>query len=85
MADFSPLLIAERLGHEKVETTLNTYATSTPISSLKSLENWITINYRIILESNAKKKTLSVAYLQCFRVFNFYSHSIVAQGLGLKS
>jgi integrase len=23
---FSPLLIAERLGHEKVETTLNTYS-----------------------------------------------------------
>lgn len=23
---FSPLLIAERLGHERVETTLNTYS-----------------------------------------------------------
>jgi len=24
--DFSPLEIAERLGHEKIETTLNTYS-----------------------------------------------------------
>jgi len=24
--DFSPLAVADRLGHEKVETTLNTYS-----------------------------------------------------------
>ena len=32
---FSPLLIAERLGHERVQTTMETSSTSTPTSRPK--------------------------------------------------
>jgi integrase len=45
---FSPLLIAERLGHEKVETTLNTYSHLYPNKQNQVIEALEKIN----IESN---------------------------------
>ena len=36
---YSPLLIAERLGHENIETTLNTYAHLFPHKQLELAQN----------------------------------------------
>lgn len=47
--DFSPLLIAERLGHENIETTLNTYSHLYPnkqsevANSLQELSSTISV------------------------------------------
>jgi integrase len=46
---FSPLLIAERLGHEKVETTLNTYSHLYPNKQNQVVETLEKINN---IESN---------------------------------
>jgi len=42
---FSPLEIAERLGHEKIETTLNTYSHLYPNKQIK-LANRLEAEYK---------------------------------------
>lgn len=49
---FSPLLIAERLGHEKVETTLNTYSHLYP----NKQDQLINALEKLKIESNQNQK-----------------------------
>ena len=92
---FSPLLIAERLGHEKVQTTMDTYSHLYPNKQVEVARQLDGImpgasGYKNRCKcsqfvATKKRKILKSAVLPTlFRIqktLNIYSHSIVAGGL----
>ncbi|MGQ9556324.1 MAG: tyrosine-type recombinase/integrase [Desulfurispora sp.] len=94
---FSPLLLSERLGHESVETTLQTYAHLYPNKHGEVAENWMPSILQKMAPNQIKipKNRNNVAILlprpiikACkpfiylgYRLFLSYSHSMVAGGL----